>query len=293
MPCVRAASSALVCAIGLTAIACSGALDLDLDTRTRPCAPATGPATVRWFTPAAADHRRPLDAWCATVGSPVLSQPSTLSRRATRAAYRARLVERARRRRRHRGAARRPPIGPAHRWRGAAVRPAASGGVSHQRRHSDLAKADSRPRRASRHRPPTGRRVSTPDLASASRTAPRLRAEHAQRAWRRPPAGRPRVGNPVDHATERPARDRVAVSSGNVAWPSRRGSTTWREDDDLWLVNVHLENRTGGRPLLARGACGPRAAGPRAREEVPARRPGDPRRRPQHLGVERSPPSSC
>ena len=210
MPCLRVASSALVCAIGLTAGACSGALDLDLDTRTRPCAPATGPATVRWFTPAATEQRRLLDAWCATVGSPVLFQPSTAPGAPPRSAYRARLVERARWRGRHRGAVCRPPIGTAHRWRRAADRPAPPGGVSHQRRHSDLAKRTAGP---PAHRATSANRSAGVYARSgqASWTALRLCAEHAQRAWRRPSAGRPWVGDPVDHGTERPACDRVAV----------------------------------------------------------------------------------
>lgn len=67
----------LLLLLGVAASACTGTVDLDLDTRTRPCTGAS--ASVRWYTPPAHEQRRTLDAWCSTVGTPVvLHQPANM-----------------------------------------------------------------------------------------------------------------------------------------------------------------------------------------------------------------------
>lgn len=61
---------AWACVVAAVSAACTGTVDLDLDTRTRPCAGTSAP--VHWYTPASDEQRRRLDAWCHTVGTPVV-----------------------------------------------------------------------------------------------------------------------------------------------------------------------------------------------------------------------------
>lgn len=195
---------------------------------------------------------------------------------ADQATHRARVVERSRRRRRHRRAHDRPPIGAAHRWRDPALRPAPPGSIPHQRRRSGQATGTA----------VNGAHCASPSERSAranagpcktARPASGLCAEHAQRARRRQPPRRPRVGDSVDDATCGSPRDRAAV---RAATSRRRRRAHRRRDARRRSVGPERPPRepNGGPSILARSAFGPGAAGPRAREEVPARRAGHPRR---------------
>lgn len=238
----RALAATLVaCAAG-----CAGAIDLDLDTRTRPCTAVTGSvAAVRWFTPSATDHRRWLDAWCATVGTPFLYQPLTIA-----------------------------PAAPTRRvvlisWNvhvgggdvAALVRDLRSGRLTNDeplpfvlllqeafRARADVpALRDEQPAapRIS-PRPPSGRRVSTPDLAQQlglhALYVPSMRNGRGGGDDRedRGCAILSTLALNDPHAIELPfERQRRVALAARIADVAG--------DDDLWVVNVHLENRTGPR----------------------------------------------
>jgi endonuclease/exonuclease/phosphatase family metal-dependent hydrolase len=72
----------LLLPVALLSSACAGVVDLEVDTRPRPCIGTSAPIT--WLTPADDDHRRKLDAWCTTVGTPVVlpsePQPTPVTR---------------------------------------------------------------------------------------------------------------------------------------------------------------------------------------------------------------------
>jgi len=68
---IRRFSRSLAAATFAAALAsgCDGALDLDVDRRPRPCRPHD---LIAWYTPDDESERRSLDAWCDTVGTPVV-----------------------------------------------------------------------------------------------------------------------------------------------------------------------------------------------------------------------------
>ena len=238
----RAIATALVaCATG-----CAGAIDLDLDTRTRPCtALADTPSPVRWFTPAAADQRRRLDAWCATVGTPIVQQPLTPSPSPTR--QRIALVS----------------------WN-VHVGGGDIAALTTDLRSGRLTAGDTLPfilllqeafrinddvpvwRRGQPSpahiapRPQTGPRVQTPDLARRLGLhlvyVPSMRNGPGDASHREDRGSAILSTMPLadPHAIELPfeRQRRVAVAA-------RIGGVT--RDDDLWVLSVHLENRTGGR----------------------------------------------
>lgn len=237
---------ALAAALVVSAAGCAGAIDLDLDTRTRPCTAATGSvAAVRWFTPSATDQRRWLDAWCATVGTPFVHQPLTI----TPAAPTSRLVLIS--------------------WNvhvgggdvAALVRDLRSGRLTAGdplpfvlllqeafRARDDVPEIRDEqavPPRINA-RPPSGRRVSMPDLAKQlgvhALYVPSMRNGRAggdEREDRGCAILSTLALNDL-HAIELPfERQRRVALAARIADVAG--------DDDLWVVNVHLENRTGPR----------------------------------------------
>jgi len=238
----RALAGMLVaCAAG-----CAGAIDLDLDTRTRPCSAATGSvAAVRWFTPAATDQRRRLDAWCATVGTPVVHQPLTVA-----------------------------PSAPGRRLALISWNVHVGGGdiaaLARDLRSGRLTAGDALPfvlllQEAFRTRddvpalraeqpaaprisprPPSGRRVSTPDLAKQLG----LHAFYVPSMRNGRGRGDDREDRGCAILSTRPLYDLHAIElpferQRRVAVAARIDDVAG--EDDLWVVNVHLENRTGAR----------------------------------------------
>ncbi|MBK5298905.1 MAG: hypothetical protein JJE40_17260 [Vicinamibacteria bacterium] len=228
---------------------CSGAIDLDLDTRARPCTgvAVAGRPGVTWFTPAASKYRRELDAWCATVGTPIVHEPPTLSttppgRHIVLISWNV-----------HVGGGDIVALTSdlrSGRLTAGQVLPfvlliqeafRTSGDVP------ELPDIQPVPPRIS-PRPPTGRRVSTPDLARQlglhTFYVPSMRNGRG-RDERREDRGSAILSTlPLDdlHAIELPLeRQRRVAVAARISDVS--------EDDDLWLVNVHLENRTGVRRL--------------------------------------------
>ena len=268
MPCVRVASSALVFAVGLTASACSGALDLDLDTRTRPCAPAQGSRRCGGSHLRQLSQRRLLDAWCATVGTPVLFQPPTApvrhqGRRVVLVSWNV-----------HVGGG---DIAALYadlqsgRLTGGDVLPLVLLIQEAFRTNDDIPiwqKGQPAPPRIA-PQPPAGRRVSTPDLARRLGLhfvyVPSMRNGPGDIPQRedRGSAILSTMALSDPHAIELPfeRQRRVAVSARIVGVS---------EDDDLWLVNVHLENRTGAvRFLLEAPAARARQARAVVKEFLP------------------------
>jgi endonuclease/exonuclease/phosphatase family metal-dependent hydrolase len=210
-----------------------------------------GRSGVRWFTPAASEYRRELDAWCATVGSPVTHEPPTS------------VI-----------AAPPHPISPVPRivlvsWNvhvgggdiAALVRDLRSGRLTTGevlpfvlllqeafRMRDDVPALGNKQPAAPRisPRPPSGRRVSTPDLAKQlglhAFYVPSMRNGRGSGDDREDRGCAILSTLPLNelHAVELPfeRQRRVAVAAriDDVAG-----------QDDLWLVDVHLENRTGAR----------------------------------------------
>lgn len=237
---------ALLCAFALTVSACSGAIDLDLDTRTRPCTALAGtPATVRWFTPAAADQRRRLDAWCATVGTPIVHQPPTL-----------------------------PLTPPGRRIALVSWNVHVGGGdiaaLTADLRSGRLTAGDVLPfvlllQEAFRTNDdiPVWRsgQPAPPRIAPRPTSGPRVPTPGYAKRLGLHLVYVPSMRNGPGDADHREDRGSAILSTMTLADPhaielpferQRRVAVAARianvtRDDDLWVVNVHLENRTGGR----------------------------------------------
>lgn len=212
----------------------------------RPCTALAGtPSPVRWFTPAAADQRRRLDAWCATVGTPIVHQPLTPSPSPTR--QRIALVS----------------------WN-VHVGGGDIAALTTDLRSGRLTAGETLPfvlllqeafrinddvpvRRRGQPstariapRPQNGPRVQTPDLARRLGLhlvyVPSMRNGPGDASHREDRGSAILSTMPLadPHAIELPfeRQRRVAVAA-------RIGGVT--RDDDLWVLSVHLENRTGGR----------------------------------------------
>ena len=200
---------------------------------------------VTWFTPASSEYRRELDAWCATVGTPVVHQPltgviSALARRIVLVSWNvhvgggdiAALVRDLRSGRHTRGEA--LPfvllLQEAVRMGDAVPALRSSGRVP--------------PRIAPA--PPTGRRVSSPSLASQLGLhvfyVPSMRNGLGR--------GDDREDRGCAILSTLPLNDLHAIElpferQRRVALAARIDDVAG--EDDLWLVDVHLENRTGAR----------------------------------------------
>jgi endonuclease/exonuclease/phosphatase family metal-dependent hydrolase len=205
---------------------------------------------VRWFTPAADDQRRRLDAWCATVGTPIVHQPPTLSttplsttplgRRIALVSWNV-----------HVGGGDIAALNAdlqSGRLTAGEVLPFVLLLQEAFRTNDDIpvwrSGQPAPPRIAPR--PPSGTRVPTPDLARRLGLhliyVPSMRNGPGDASHRedRGPAILSTMTLTDPHAIELPfeRQRRVAVAA-------RIANVT--HDDDLWVVNVHLENRTGGR----------------------------------------------
>jgi len=236
------------CALAAWASACSGALDLDLDTRTRPCTAGSGQAAViRWFTPAASDQRQWLDAWCATVGTPIVHEASRLTadlpaRRVALVSWNVHVgggdvasLSRDLRSGRLTGGDALPFILLLQEtFRANGDVPAWQTGQPAPPRIAPL--------------PPSGPRVPAPALARQLGLhlvyVPSMRNGAGATGAREDRGSAILSTLPLDdlHAVELPfeRQRRVAVAARIAGFGG---------GEDLWVVNVHLENRTGGRRL--------------------------------------------
>ncbi len=200
---------------------------------------------MQWFTPAASEQRRRLDAWCATVGTPIVYQPATpsaipLVRRITLVSWNV-----------HVGGGDIAALTAdlrSGRLTAGEVLPFVLLLQETFRANDDIpiwrSGQPAPPRIAPR--PPSGPRVPTPYLARRLGLylvyVPSMRNGPGDASHREDRGSAILSTMPLSdpHAIELPfERQRRVAVAARIANVTR--------DDDLWVVNVHLENRTGSR----------------------------------------------